>query len=325
MWQEFLDRWFDVETHKTTLEAYIAFLLCKPLERPRWAMLLRSDQGTGKGFLAEQILRPLLGPTNVNITTLEKVIGKFNGNQFSNKLIVLNQIVDDRRKTYNSLKDKITDDSITVEEKHSQPVTQTLYNGTIVFSNDDSPLYAEADDRRFYLTDRIVHNDDPSETQKFVGRMLDWLKATHSFDDLDQATGYEILSAWFEMVGDQGFHGCSLEVVPKQDNRIIELIVEPDTEDTLSDLETLLKKPGSQKYLWRISFIREKFPKLRQADVQKILQEAGYVHRENNHIEGNGSRPRGYYFAKSSRGSKGFPLEGFGDLSSIIRDSGHFG
>lgn len=316
VWQQFLSRWFPEDfSAALILEGYIARLLHDPLNRPRWAMVFRSDQGTGKGFLTETLLPKLIGDKNINITSLEKIVGKFNGNQFSNKLIVLNETDNDRKATYTKLKDKISDSIITVEEKYQNPVSQPLFNGTFVFSNEDYPLYAEEGDRRFYVTPRLKHHVDREETQKFIATFANWLDAEHSTGNYP-VTGWDIMAGWFAYVAaEQNFNDVNTYVVPQQGNCVSDLIVTPVTADQEADLIAGLNEDRNKKCLWRVADIRKTFPFVKEALVQQLLTDAGYSHREKNHVKGDGSRRAGW--AWGTYGSAKNQCEGIGDPDDL--------
>ena len=316
VWRQFLKRWFPNDfSGALVLEGYIARLLHDPLNRPRWAMVFRSDQGTGKGFLTETLLPKLIGNKNINITSLDKIVGKFNGNQFSNKLIVLNETDNDRKGTYTKLKDKISDSVITVEEKYQNPVSQPLFNGTFVFSNEDHPLYADEDDRRFYVTPRLKHQVDREETQKFIAAFADWLDTNHSGDD-GSLSGWEIMAAWFAYVAEQkNFNEVNTYVVSKEGNCISDLTVKPQTADQEADLVAALDEGENKKYLWRVADIREAYPYIKQALVEQLLVNAGYSHREKNNIKGDSTRRAGW--AWSTYGSAQIKCEGIGHPDNL--------
>ncbi|MDB9801631.1 DUF5906 domain-containing protein [bacterium] len=316
VWQQFLKRWFpDDFSPALVLEGYIARLLHDPLNRPRWAMVFRSDQGTGKGFLTETLLPKLIGDKNINITSLDKIVGKFNGNQFSNKLIVLNETDNDRKGTYTKLKDKISDSVITVEEKYQNPVSQPLFNGTFVFSNEDHPLYADEDDRRFYVTPRLKHHVDREETQRFIATFASWLDVNYSLDDTT-LTGWDIMAGWFAYVAEQkSFNEVNTYVVSKEGNRISDLTVKPQTADQEADLVAALDEDVNKKYLWRVADIREAYPYVKQALVEQLLMDAGYSHREKNNIKGDSARRAGWAWA--TYGSAQIKCEGIGHPNNL--------
>ena len=316
IWQEFLKRWFpDDFSSALVLEGYIARLLHDPLNRPRWAMVFRSDQGTGKGFLTETVLPKIMGDTNVNITSLNKIVGKFNGNQFSNKLIVLNETDNDRKATYTKLKDKISDSIITVEEKYQNPVSQPLFNGTFVFSNEDHPLYAEEGDRRFYVTHRLKHRTNREETQEFISVFAAWLDNMHG-DDGRPLLGWDILAAWFAHVArEKSYNGVNTYVVPQEGNCVSDLIVTPATEDQEADLVTGLGAIANRKFLWRVADIRLAYPFIKEALVQQFLKDSGYVHREKNKLKGDSSRRAGWAWV--AHGKADNPCYGIGDPEAL--------
>jgi hypothetical protein len=316
-WQEFLERWFpDDFDCAHVLEGYIARLIHDPLNRPRWAMVMRSDQGTGKGFLTETVLPKLLGDANVNITSLDKLVGKFNGGQFSNKLIVLNETDNDRKATYTKLKDKITDGVITVESKYETPVSQPLFNGTFVFSNEDHPLYAEEGDRRFYVTPRLRHKADRYETQKFIAAFAEWLDSEDA-----GVLGWEILSSWFSYVAtSQDYNGVDTFMISQDGNRVSDLIVSNAQADQEGDLVSGLENVASQPFIWRVKELREQYPHIKQAKIEQILRDAGYSKKEKNNVKGSESRPGGW--AYKGYGTAGNPCDGLGDPSAFAPPQG---
>jgi hypothetical protein len=217
-WDEFLHRWFpDCPHSRDILEAYIAKLVFDPLDRPRWAIIMRSDQGTGKNWLEDHLLSPLLGNTNVGSTSLSKVIGQFNGGQFYKKLLIINEVNDDRIKTYDRLKDIVSDSFKMVEEKYQPVRQQQLFLGVWIFTNHNYPIYIDADDRRFFVTPRIMHKESKEETKGFL---MDTLKA---FLDSEadssslgadfplvpgkKLTGLAVIASWLKYISDTGYHG----------------------------------------------------------------------------------------------------------------------
>lgn len=316
VWQQFLKRWFpDDFSAALVLEGYIARLLHDPLNRPRWAMVFRSDQGTGKGFLTETLLPKIMGDTNVNITSLDKIVGKFNGNQLSNKLIVLNETDNDRKATYTKLKDKISDSIITVEEKYQNPVSQPLFNGTFVFSNEDYPLYAEEGDRRFYVTSRLKHHIDREETQKFIAVFAKWLDSRHGEGET-QLLGWDIFAAWFAYVAkEKNYNDVNTYVVAQEGNRVSDLIVSPATEDQEANLVSGLNADVNKKYLWRVADIRLAFPFVKEALVQQLLIDAGYNHRAKNNMKGDSSRRAGW--AWTTCGTAEVPCDSIGNPEDL--------
>jgi hypothetical protein len=318
LWQEFLDRWFPYNIDvQNVLEAYIAKLIFDPLNRPHFCMVIRSDQGTGKNFLTETILSPLLGDKNVVPTSLDKLVARFNGSLFSNKLIVLNEVDNDRKGTYTKLKDKITDNVITVEDKYKNPRVQSIYSGIFVFSNEDIPLYIDQDDRRFYVTPRLVNKVSKKETQEFIEAFASWLAGIQfSAKGCEITTGMGKLASWLKSVADNGYHDVPFRTLPTLGNHNFEMMVEDVSLELESNLLALLSETKSQDLVWQISNIRKDgspYKRLKEGTVKHLLEEAGFAHRDNVNLkEGhrNIKRLRGYRY--NGMGTKGSPCTGFG-------------
>jgi|TARA_R110000744_G_scaffold140943_3_gene252273 hypothetical protein len=327
LWQEFLDRWFPSNVDvQNVLEAYIAKLIFDPLNRPHFCMVIRSDQGTGKNFLTETILSPLLGDKNVVPTSLDKLVARFNGSLFSNKLIVLNEVDNDRKGTYTKLKDKITDNVITVEDKYKNPRVQSIYSGIFVFSNEEIPLYIDQDDRRFYVTPRLVNKVDKKETQAFIEVFANWLDDVQFSGDGYSAEGYEsvsgrvtgmgILASWLKVVADNGYHDVPFRTLPTLGNHNFEMMVEDVSLELESNLLALLSETQSSNLVWQISNIRKDgspYKLLKEGTVKRLFGEAGFVHRDNVLLKegvGKAKRLRGY--CMSGMGIKALPCTGIG-------------
>ena len=327
LWQEFLDRWFPSNVDvQNVLEAYIAKLIFDPLNRPHFCMVIRSDQGTGKNFLTETILSSLLGDKNVVPTSLDKLVARFNGSLFSNKLIVLNEVDNDRKGTYTKLKDKVTDNVITVEDKYKNPRVQSIYSGIFVFSNEEIPLYIDPDDRRFYVTPRLVNKVDKKETQAFIEGFANWLDDVQFSGDGYSAEGYEsisgrvtgmgILASWLKVVADNGYHDVPFRTLPTLGNHNFEMMVEDVSLELESNLLALLSETKSSNLVWQISNIRRDgspYKLLKEGTVKRLFVEAGFVHRDNVLLkEGaeKAKRLRGYSMV--GMGVKGRPCTGKG-------------
>ncbi|MCS5881682.1 hypothetical protein LNP17_25860 [Klebsiella variicola subsp. variicola] len=75
LWLEYLARLFPDQADRDTVSAYMAHMFQHPEQRPSWHIVIPSDTGTGKGFLFNQILSPLL----MHQTTLYSNYGTLTG------------------------------------------------------------------------------------------------------------------------------------------------------------------------------------------------------------------------------------------------------
>jgi hypothetical protein len=277
LWQEFLDRWFpDNVTCQETLEAYMAKVIFDPLDRPRWAMIMRSDQGTGKNWLEEHIMSPLLGNTNVSSTHLDKITNRFNAGLFQRKLLIINEVNDDRTKTYDKLKDVVTDSFKTVEEKYQPVRQQPLYFGVWVFSNHSIPLYISPDDRRFFVTPRLTHRESKEETKEFlIDRFMPWLKGEGTESD----AGLLDMASWLMAVSQNGYYGIDFGTVPLGGNRVSEMIIPDGDHELRLELEALLAIFADRYF--QVDVIRKdaRFGMMKKGDIKKVLTEEHWVYR----------------------------------------------
>ena len=259
-------------------------------------------------------------------TSLDKLVARFNGSLFSNKLIVLNEVDNDRKGTYTKLKDKITDNVITVEDKYKNPRVQSIYSGIFVFSNEEIPLYIDQDDRRFYVTPRLVNKVDKKETQGFIEGFANWLNDVQFSCDGYSAEGYAslsgrvtgmgILASWLKVVADNGYHDVPFRTLPTLGNHNFEMMVEDVSLELESNLLALLLETKSSGLVWQISNIRKHgspYKLLKEGTVKRLFEEAGFVHRDNVVLKEGASkakRLRGY--CMSGMGIKALPCTGIG-------------
>lgn len=132
----------------------IAFTVRNPGKKLRYALLLRSAaQGVGKSMLAD-IWGRLLGMHNVRKATPQEIASDYQGYLPQTLLVLVEEMnFGAGHKTYNSVKDMITGDTFTVNEKHLRQRQWPIYASFVFFSNLDQPLLVEANDRRIYYVD----------------------------------------------------------------------------------------------------------------------------------------------------------------------------
>lgn len=182
-----------------------------------------------------------------------------------------------------------------------------MFNGTFVFSNEDHPLYAEEGDRRFYVTPRLRHKVDRYETQEFISAFAEWLDAEHT-----GVLGWEILSSWFSYVAtSQGYNGVDTFVISQDGNCVSDLIVSNAQVDQEGDLVSGLEDVASRSFIWRVKDLRDQYPHIKQARVERILKDAGYSHKEKHNVKGTSSRLGGW--AYKGYGTASNPCDGLGD------------
>lgn len=152
---------------------WCATLIAKPEVRMGYALLLISEaQGTGKTTLAEQILKPLVGPQNACIPGETMIVSEFNDWASCRRLVIVPEIYQGHSwKPSNRLKALITDQTVRVNEKHKTPYTIENWLHIVACSNSLKALKMENSDRRWYVP---TITEKPWSRQQFK-ELYDWL------------------------------------------------------------------------------------------------------------------------------------------------------
>lgn len=150
--------------------SWIAMLFQKPAEKPCVCILLRAQQGLGKGFFYE-ILKAMIGENYCKLTDnpTETVFGKFN-NVIKHKLLVaLDEMNYSISKTLEGrIKGYITCDSVIINEKGISNYSVKDHSHMLVFCNDDFPWKLDDGDRRILAIDRF---HIPVQNWEYYGRV----------------------------------------------------------------------------------------------------------------------------------------------------------
>jgi hypothetical protein len=143
--------------------------------------MLLSEAGTGKGFLVQAILHPLLKHTSV-VSDYSKVMGRFSGVLQDNLLVLLDDCKARSEATQTQLKSILSEERAYVEQKHLSGGMVDTYTRFILASNEHKPLTLDADERRWYIPNRLTHRVDRHETAAFIGKLKAWLDLPGSLD-----------------------------------------------------------------------------------------------------------------------------------------------
>lgn len=152
-------------------------------QRPSWHVMLRSVQGTGKGFLVESILQPLLPGCTYVVSDFSHVSGRFSEVQATNALVLLDDAKATSAKTQTQLKSLLSESRIHVEKKNGAAAMQPTCARMILASNEEAPLVLEPGERRWYVTAYQMHRDDDSAaTQAHIVKTAAWLQEPGNLD-----------------------------------------------------------------------------------------------------------------------------------------------
>lgn len=167
---------------------FLAHRLQKPGELIRVCLLIRSDQGTGKGlFFNEFFGNGIIGRHYLHCTSVEKLFGRFSDGA-TNKVLVLFEEVNKSQasKHTDAIKQLITDGGIQYEIKGVQGlVTARNCSASIFLTNYTTSLHIQEGDRR-----HVVFDVDPKhcKDKAYVQRCLKWV-----YSDLHRRAFYEYL------------------------------------------------------------------------------------------------------------------------------------
>lgn len=193
-WLEFMEQLLPNESERRQMLRWIATLIAKPEIRMIWSPLLISNQtGTGKSTLG-QIAAELVGRHNASFPSEQVMAGEFNAWIAKKRLIVVNEIYAGASwKTFNKLKDLITEPVITMRQMYRDPVDISNWAQFLMFSNSFAALKIDAQDRRIFVPEvtETRWSDD-----KWI-HFHSWL----------QSGGYSIIAHWALNFGDYVKHG----------------------------------------------------------------------------------------------------------------------
>ena len=173
---------------------WLAFILqCR--ERTGTAWLLHGTQGTGKGVLMHNILRPLVGEGNFSVLNMQTMAERFTDRLDDKLLVGLDEI---KREDFhkhpglmNRLKNTITEETITSRKFHNAPRESNNYANFILTSNEQVPLEVPSNDRRFNVafgqpqplrvkfnnseekTNQAIETKIPPELSRFLSYLMD--------------------------------------------------------------------------------------------------------------------------------------------------------
>ena len=148
-------KWLLGENNWYWIEQYIAFMVQHPGKKVRWAPVITSPEGGGKGLLAS-LISSLLGHHNCNTQLqYDQMV-----NQFSNILMglqfgIINELDLSSRKNIkqltNALKKFITDNTLTIELKGRPQIKIPFFANFMIFSNDEDCLFLTKEARRYLV------------------------------------------------------------------------------------------------------------------------------------------------------------------------------
>ncbi len=172
---DFLTYMFPNEGERKEVERWCATLIARPDRRIEYGLLLVSEAtGIGKTTLGQNILAPLVGKHNASFPNESQISGDFNSWAGEKRLAVVSEIYQGHSwKTYNKLKEFITDKEVTINIKYEKEYTVQNWVHIVACSNSKTPLKMEEDDRRWFYPE-VTEERWPKE--RFI-EFHNWLES----------------------------------------------------------------------------------------------------------------------------------------------------
>ncbi|TPL06866.1 hypothetical protein FJ938_12700 [Mesorhizobium sp. B2-4-14] len=134
----------------------------RPAIKIKHVLAVIGGQGTGKSFLGN-LMKAIVGPKNSYTAVGGDFISQWSKPLSNIHLLLAEEFkTDNRTDAYEILKPIITDETITVNEKHEPRYVAKTPRTILAFANSDTPINIEPDDRRFYLIKSHAVPKEPS-------------------------------------------------------------------------------------------------------------------------------------------------------------------
>ena len=148
---------------------FLAHMLQKPDEKPGVMIVLKGQQGTGKGALL-QIVQRIWQGTSLFTSNIEHVVGRFTGALELSYVVLLDEaLFRGNRKGVDRLKSLLTESRCQIEEKGQPTRSIKSIHRFFATTNHDQFGHTDIDDRRhaFFEVSNCRQND-----QEYFGRLF---------------------------------------------------------------------------------------------------------------------------------------------------------
>lgn len=153
------------EDHQRYMWAWLAHMVQKPEDKPGVAVVLRGEEGTGKGSFVSPFMS-MLGKHGLSVANRQHYFSNFNGATEGKILIYLDEAVWAGSKQDESiLKSQITERTQVIERKGFESYSVHSCSRFIMSSNEDWVIPAGKDARRFFVLD--VSSKHKQDTQGY--------------------------------------------------------------------------------------------------------------------------------------------------------------
>lgn len=298
LWQEYLDRLTPSKnvcyladgrevTEQDYVEAWLAQRIQAPAEPNTVVLVLRGEQGSGKGFLGDTLMKMLVGETNYQACSLDQMTGRFADGLYSKTLVQIEEAIQSSRaKITEKLKAIATQEEQWVEAKNISAKMKKKYFAIYLTSNVEDPVRVEENDRRFFITEFSHHPINQIESHKFFSeKLLVWLK---------EEGGYQTMLNFFDTLDITEFNFRSAPMTqskkrlmetesnPVQAQQRATLVIQENYKDYAFTPEAVQKH-------WKLSNFHAR-EALKNAGFESVRRKSWYSTVEGLDIHGNEDR-----------------------------------
>jgi len=167
----------DRERFIKEFELWLAFSLFSN-QRPMWGPVLRGEHGTGKGTIANWLLKPFAGESNYVQILPHNLKGDHATQLLTERQMIVFDEVNDRGQVFSDrLKNMTTEPTLAVNPKHLAPYTDEPVFSVAILSNEEVPMGYPEGERRWLVSPYMVHEVDGEETAAWLyGTFVPWLR-----------------------------------------------------------------------------------------------------------------------------------------------------
>lgn len=134
---------------------WLAHMVQKPEEKPSVAVLMKSEQGTGKGLFTKPLLS-IFGQFGAHVNGHENLTQRFNST-VANKILIFGDEVDLKdKRVADKLKGLISERVIQLERKGIEPEPMPNYSRFIFASNHVQVISAGLKERRYLIVEPVL-------------------------------------------------------------------------------------------------------------------------------------------------------------------------
>lgn len=154
--------------HEKIMLDWMAFQIQFPGRKVRWLPIIQGVQGCGKGTIID-VLSAAMGPLNVNIIPPGAMASDFNSWRAGSQLVVFEELRSPGKNSaeiYNKIKDAITNNRVSVNEKFKNPRVVKNTTNFVGLTNYRNPMHIDLDDRRCFVVFSALQGKNQKEGLK---------------------------------------------------------------------------------------------------------------------------------------------------------------